>query len=131
VAKRGNARKLRLVLLLGGITFALSALALLVFPALFAQLLGLPVSPEMQWALRMIAITLIALTGNMINVSRNGSDSAVRISSLVMMPSAFALGIITLTIPSQPNWFVILYALVGFGFAAGYGAFLFSAREDA
>jgi len=40
------------------------------------------------------------------------------------MLGAFGLGVATLLIPSGVNWFVILYALIGFGFSAAYGIFL-------
>jgi hypothetical protein len=41
-----------------------------------------------------------------------------------MQIAAFGLGLITLLIPSGWNWFVILYALVGFGFSLAYTIFL-------
>ena len=116
--------KLRTVLLLGGIAFGLSALALLITPELFAQLLGLPTSNELSWSLRMIAITLVALTGNMVITSRIGTDKAVLWAARVMLVSAFALGLLTLLIPAQYTWFTVVYALVGFGFSSGYAIFL-------
>jgi hypothetical protein len=42
-----------------------------------------------------------------------------------MQVAAFGLGTITLLIPTGWNWFVILYALVGFGFSLAYTIFLF------
>jgi hypothetical protein len=42
-----------------------------------------------------------------------------------MMFSAFALGVLTLLLPTTLNWFTILYAAVGFSFSAAYGYFLF------
>jgi hypothetical protein len=41
-----------------------------------------------------------------------------------MQIAAFGLGVITLIIPTGINWFVVLYALVGFGFSAAYTLFL-------
>lgn len=116
--------KLRTVLLLGGITFGLSALALLFAPELFGQLLALPTSNELSWSLRMIAVTLVALTGNMLVTSRVGTDQAVLWAARVMLVSAFTLGVLTLLIPATFTWFTILYALVGFGFSFGYAVFL-------
>jgi hypothetical protein len=116
--------KLRTVLLFGGITFGLSALALLIAPELFAQLLALHTSNELSWSLRMIAITLVALTGNMLVTSRIGTDQAVVWASRVMLVIAFALGLLTLLIPAQYTWFTIVYALVGFGFSFSYAVFL-------
>lgn len=116
--------KLRTVLLLGGITFGLSALALLFAPELFGQLLALPTSNELSWSLRMIAVTLVALTGNMLVTSRVGTDQAVLWAARVMLVGAFTLGVLTLLIPATFTWFTILYALVGFGFSFGYAVFL-------
>ncbi len=122
-------RRLRFVLLLGAITFGLSAIALVVVPRVFTDLLGLPGSEELDWSMRMIAITLVALTGNMLVNSIAGSNSAVLWSARVMQFSAFGLGVITLYIPTQMNWFVILYALIGFGFSAAYTVFLFQKQK--
>ena len=68
--------------------------------------------------MRMIAITLVALTGNMLSVSLYGTERSVRFSAFVMQLSAFGLGVITLLIPAALTWFTILYAVVGFGFSA-------------
>jgi hypothetical protein len=53
-----------------------------------------------------------------------GSDKSVLLAASVMMPSAFALGVLTLLIPVNLNWFTYLYAAVGFGFSAAYALFL-------
>lgn len=116
---------LRLVLRLGASVFGLSALFLLALPQLFLQLLALPATDDQQWSMRMIAITLVALTGNMLVVSLYASEKGVRVASLVMQLSAFGLGVITLLIPAPLSWFAILYAAVGFGFSAAYSVFLF------
>lgn len=129
MSKRGNVRRLRFVLLLGAITFGLSALALLVFPRIFTDLLGLSGSQELDWSMRMIAITLVALTGNMMVNSIAGTESAVLWAARVMQVAAFGLGAITLYIPAQMNWFVILYALIGFGFSAAYTIYLLQKQK--
>lgn len=121
--------RLRLVLLLGGTTFGISALALLLVPRLFTDLLGLVGSSELDWSMRMIAITLLALNGNMLVHSILGTDKAVLWSARVMQLSAFGLGVVTLYIPAQMNWFVILYALIGFGFSAAYTAYLLQKQK--
>jgi hypothetical protein len=74
--------------------------------------------------MQMIGLTLVALTGNMLVVSLYGSDAGVLLSARVMQIAAFGLGVITLIIPTGINWFVVLYALVGFGFSAAYTLFL-------
>lgn len=120
---------MRLVLLLGAITFGLSAVALLLVPRIFTDLLGLSGSEELDWSMRMIAITLVALTGNMLVNSIAGTETAVLWGARVMQVAAFGLGAITLYIPSQMNWFVILYALIGFGFSAAYTIYLLQKQK--
>ena len=112
---------LRKVLLAGASVFGLSALLLLIVPGMFNELLGLSTTLELEWAMRMIGITLLALTGNMFSVSRRGRDEAVLLSARVMATSAFALGVLTLLVPvSTLTWFDYVYAAVGFGFSLCY-----------
>lgn len=125
MSKSADIKGLRKVLLLGGITFGLSAVWLLFTPEFFSELLGLPPTDALSWSLRMIAITLIALTGNMIVNSKFGSETAVLWAARVMLVSAFGLAALTLLIPAEITWFTVLYAAVGFGFSAAYGFFLF------
>jgi hypothetical protein len=112
--------RLRVVLRTGSIVFGGSALALILVPATFNGLLGLASTPELEWAMRMIGITLVALAGNMFSVSSRGSEASVLFSGRVMLTSAFALGVLTLMLPVQLNWFSIAYSAVGFGFSAAY-----------
>ena len=93
---------------------------LIATPAVFNALLGLNSTPDLEWAMRMIGITLVALAGNMFSVASRGSETSVRFSARVMQLSAFALGVLTLMIPTTLNWFTILYSMVGFGFSAAY-----------
>jgi hypothetical protein len=116
---------LRIVLRLGSIVFGLSALFLLALPELFLTLLALPSGVDQVWSMRMIAVTLVALTGNMFVVSLYATLKGVRLSARVMQFSAFGLGALTLAIPAELNWFTYLYAAVGFGFSAAYTVFLF------
>ena len=104
----------------GSIVFGGSALALILVPATFNGLLGLASTPELEWAMRMIGITLVALAGNMFSVSSRGSEASVLFSGRVMLTSAFALGVLTLMLPVQLNWFSMTYSAVGFGFSAAY-----------
>lgn len=112
--------RLRLILKAGSVVFGLSAIVLLVLPGFFNKLLGFASTDELEWAMRMIAITLVALAGNMFSVSTRGSDQSVNFSGRVMMISAFGLGLLTLLIPVELNWFTIGYSLIGFGFSAAY-----------
>lgn len=113
-------RSLKIVLRAGSIVFGLSALALIAVPGTFNELLWLPNNPELDWAMRMIGITLVALSGNMYSVSKHGTDRAVVFSGRLMLICAASLGVITLNIPANGSWFAQVYALVGFGFSAAY-----------
>lgn len=113
-------RGLRWVLRAGAAVFGASAVVLLVAPAFFLTLLALPATADLEWAMRMIAITLVALTGNMAVVSFSASDRGVLVASGVMLFAAGALGFLTLMIPADVTWFTVGYALVGFGFSSAY-----------
>jgi O-antigen/teichoic acid export membrane protein len=120
--------RVRLVLRVGSIVFGLSAIALIAAPGAFNALLGLESSPNLEWAMRMIGITLVALAGNMFSVSTRGSDESVMFSGRVMLVSAFALGVLTLLLPVPLTWFTIAYAAVGFAFSGAYAVALFGAK---
>ena len=113
-------KRLRTILKFGSTVFGLSALFLLVAPTTFLELLNLDTSESLQWSMRMIAITLIALTGNLLSVSRFGSETSVVFSARIMVVSAAALGALTLLIPAEFGWFTIAYAAVGFLFSVAY-----------
>ena len=113
-------KRLRTILKLGSTIFGLSAIFLLVDPKTFLELLNLETTETLQWSMRMIAITLIALTGNMLSVARFGSETSVIFSSRVMVVSAAALGALTLLIPAEFSWFTIAYAAVRFLFSLAY-----------
>jgi O-antigen/teichoic acid export membrane protein len=113
-------KRLRTILKLGSTIFGLSALFLLIAPKAFLELLNLETTDSLQWSMRMIAITLIALTGNMLSVSRFGSETSVVFSARVMVLSAAALGAVTLLIPAEFGWFTIVYAAIGFLFSLAY-----------
>jgi len=112
---------LRGVLFTGATVFGFSALLLLISPALFNELLGISSTPELDWAMRMIGLTLVALAGNLMSVSLRGKDTAVIFSARVMAVSAAGLGVLTLLIPIETlTWFDYAYAAVGFGFSVAY-----------
>jgi hypothetical protein len=118
-------KRLRTILKFGSTVFGLSAIFLLVEPKTFLALLNLETTESLQWSMRMIAMTLIALTGNMLSVARFGSETSVVFSARVMVVSAAALGALTLLIPADFGWFTITYAAVGFLFSLAYlSAFL-------
>jgi hypothetical protein len=113
-------KALRLVLKFGGAVFGLSALALLAVPRMFTDLLGLIGTEDLDWAMRMIGMTLVALCGQMFSVSMFGNERGVLVSASVMQVAAFGLGIIALLIPVNPNLFVLGYAGLSFGFSFVY-----------
>jgi hypothetical protein len=119
-------RPLRLTLKTGSLVFGLSAVLLLLTPSIFLSLLGLPEGAELDWSMRMIGITLVALAGNMFSVAHFGSENAVRFSARVMQVSAGGLGLLTLLIPEVLTWFTVAYAIVGFGFSTAYTWLLLS-----
>jgi len=121
---------LRVTLRVGAAVFAFSAALLAISPSLFLQLLGLEQSTALDWSLRMIAVTLIALTGNMFVVSRTASEYGIKQAAFVMLVSAFGLGLLTLAIPAELNLFTLGYAGIGFGFSAAYATLLLLARRS-
>ena len=115
-----NHPHLRNTLKAGSIVFGFSALFLLVLPALFLDLLALDETEPLIWSMRMIAITLFALAGNMWNNSKQADDSKIAHVAKIMCLSATALGVLTLMIPAELTWFSYLYAAIGFSFAISY-----------
>lgn len=111
---------LRWILRTGAAVFGVSAMWLLLATDYFLELLGLQSSVELTWSMWMIALTLIALTGNMAVVSFAAPARGVIASAMVMLVSAGALGFVTVLVPAPITWFGVVYALVGFGFAAAY-----------
>ena len=115
-----NYSSMRTTLKAGSLVFGASALFLLILPKSFLDLLGLEGGDVLVWSMRMIAITLVALAGNMWNNAQNSSDHGVGMVAKVMCVSATGLGVLTLMIPGQITWFTYLYAAVGFGFGLTY-----------
>jgi hypothetical protein len=74
-----------MVLRTGSVVFGLSAIALIVVPSAFNNLLGLSSTADLEWAMRMIGITLVALSGNMFSVASRGSETSVKFSGRLSM----------------------------------------------
>ena len=115
-----NFSLLRKTLQAGSVVFGFSALFLLALPQLFLDLLGISQSESLIWSMRMIAITLFALSGNMWNNAKQDDINKVANVAKIMCVSAFALGVLTLMIPAELTWFSYVYAGIGFGFALSY-----------
>ena len=127
--KRGDVQRLRGVLRLGALVFAISSLVLFLAPRVFTDLLGLPGSLNLDWSMQLSGVTILTLGGLMFVIAQAGSTNSVLWAARVMMVGAFGLGVMTLLIPTGVTWFVILYALIGFGFSSAYLVFL--ARRNA
>jgi len=104
----------------GSIVFGLSALFLLIAPGIFLELLGVTNNTEMIWSMRMIAITLVALAGNMWQNSKLNNATALGYVGRVMFIAAAGLGFLTIFIPASLTPFAIAYAAIGFGFSISY-----------
>ena len=111
---------IRKTLQLGAIVFGFSAFLLIVLPRLFLDLLGMGSSDQLQWSMRMIGITVVALAGNLWNNSKQDNDARVVSVARIMCVSAFLLGLLTLLMPVSLTWFGYLYAAIGFGFSISY-----------
>jgi len=104
----------------GSIVFGLSAAFLLIAPALFLDLLGAEDSQSMVWSMRMIAITLFALAGNMWQNAKLNNASSLGFVAKVMFIAAAGLGFLTIFIPNELTPFAIAYAIIGFSFSISY-----------
>ncbi len=124
-----NERALKQTLKAGSIVFGSSAIFLLIAPSVFLSLLSLSHSGQNAWSMRMLGITVFALSGNMAVHALNSTTKALKSVSWVMCVSASALGICTLSIPVHLTLFCVVYALVGFGFSFSYAFNLLVAKR--
>jgi O-antigen/teichoic acid export membrane protein len=116
-----NQHGIKQTLKAGSLVFGASAIFLLIAPELFLDLLDLESNDQLVWSMRMIAITLIALAGNMWqNSNLNNNAAGLKFVARVMFLSAAALGFFTIFIPSSLTPFAIGYAVIGFVFAISY-----------
>lgn len=112
---------IRKILRAGSIIFGLSAVLLLLAPALFLEILALNSGDtSLQWSMRMIGITLVAVAGNMWMNTKHQNEAVLRKVAQVMALTATSLGVLTLSIPTELNWFTVLYSMVGFTFGIAY-----------
>ena len=112
---------IRTTLRLGATVFGVSAVLLLALPGPFLDLLALDSSSEaMQWSMRMIGVTLVALAGNMWMNAQQRDQVAIRQVGWVMAVCATGLGVLTLLIPAELTWFTYVYAAIGFAFGINY-----------
>lgn len=105
---------IRTVLGVGSAVFLVSALALLVLPGTFSELLGLQSGESVDWVLRMLGAALLALAGQMWLVRRS-DDAGVRGAGAVMIVAGGLMTILTLTLPG--DWTLLRWAYLAFGLA--------------
>ena len=111
---------IRITLKAGSIVFGFSSILLIFLPKLFLELLNMDSTSQLQWAMRMIGITVFALAGNLWNNAHQSDERRVIYVARVMCLSAALLGLLTLLIPVSLSWFGYLYAAIGFGFSLSY-----------
>jgi hypothetical protein len=123
-------RAIRVLLAVGSLVFALSALALLILPSAFATLLGLTSSSDLDWALRMMGAILVALAGQMWLV-RHTPDPSTRGAAAVMVLGGGLMTVMTVWLPGE--WSTLRWTYLGFGlsFALLYLILLLVGLRDA
>ncbi len=115
---------------IGAAVFVVSAALLLVLPGVFLNLLLLDgESAPLQWSMRMLGLTLVALSVNMWLVSNTGNNANLAKAGLTMAVVASGLGVLTLLIPAKLGWFSVVYAVVGFAFGLNYAVCLIRLRK--
>lgn len=124
-----NETALKRTLRAGSIVFGSSAVLLLIAPGAFLSLLSLSHNAQNAWSMRMLGITVFALSGNMLVHAMSSNTQALKTVSWVMCVSASALGVCTLCIPEHLTLFCVAYAFVGFGFSFSYAFNLLVAKR--
>lgn len=119
-------RVIKAVLAAGASVFAVSAVALLVAPGWFGELLGLRPAIEGEWALRMVGACLVALAGQMWLV-RRADRAGVRGAAAVMIVGGGLMTLLTVFVPADGGWtlFRWLYLLFGSTFMIAYAGLLY------
>jgi O-antigen/teichoic acid export membrane protein len=118
-------RRIALVLRVGAVIFAVSALALLVEPSFFVKFIGVvgaedSVSPELSWAMRMIGAVLVIVATMMPVVAAFASDRTLRQVASIMVLVCLTLSFLTVVAPG--NWTLGRwgYLAAGTAFALAY-----------
>jgi hypothetical protein len=109
-------RRIALVLRVGAVVFAVSALALLLEPSFFVRFIGVvgtedAVTPELTWAMRMIGAVLVAAFA---------SERTLRQVASIMVPVCLTLSFLTVVAPGSWTLGRWGYIAVGTAFASAY-----------
>ncbi len=118
-------RRIALVLRVGAVIFAVSALALLIEPNFFVKFIGVidseaSASPELSWAMRMTGVVLIIVATMMPVVAAFASERTLRQVAAIMIPTCLALSFLTVVAPGSWTFGRWSYVAVGSGFALAY-----------
>lgn len=116
------------ILRVGSLVFGFSSALLIFMPSTFNSLLGLQSNDNLEWAMRMIGITVLALAGNLFLNSLHSERRYLRRIGWIMCLSALALAICTLVIPVELTWFSYFYAGIGASFSISYAYALMKKR---
>ena len=118
-------RRIALVLRIGAVVFALSAIALMVNPAYFLHFIGVTseenlATSELEWAMRMIGLTLVIVSIMMPVVAAFAPERVLRQVAVVMVPTCMGLSILSAFAPGQWVAGRFAYVAIGLGFALAY-----------
>lgn len=118
-------RRIALVLRVGAVVFAVSALALLLEPSFFVRFIGVvgmedAVTPELTWAMRMIGAVLVIVATMMPVVAAFASERTLRQVASIMVPVCLTLSFLTVVAPGSWTLGRWGYIAVGTAFALAY-----------
>lgn len=118
-------RRMALVLRIGAVVFAISAIALLSSPGNFLDFIGITsqtalATQELIWAMRMTGLTLVIVALMMPVVAAFAPERVLRQVGIVMVPTCIGLSLLSAFAPGQWGVGRILYVAIGVAFALGY-----------
>ena len=119
------AKRLALILRMGAIVFALSALALVAAPEFFLEFLKIAkeqsgYSKEIIWAMRMIGVCLLIASVMMPLVAAFASERALRQVGVLMVGICSLLTLLTFLTPAPWGIGKVAYLFVGTLFTLAY-----------
>jgi O-antigen/teichoic acid export membrane protein len=128
-------RRIALVLRLGALVFAVSALALLIDPNFFVTFTGVVVAegsvpPELAWAMRMMGAVLIIVATMMPVVAAFASERTLRQVAAIMVPTCLTLSFLTVVAPGRWTLGRWGFIVLGTVFALAYLYGLQGRRRD-
>ena len=110
----------RLVMVIGSIVFAISAIVLLFDPITFINYIGLTSDDTLVWSFRLMGLVLIALATHMATTSRHAADPAFRRAAILMVLGSGGLAVLTYLAPGAATSGRWVFVGIGAGFSALY-----------